>query len=698
MKRLLLLGLVGLWPTLADAQAQAQTQAQVPGVAAAPAGPVDTSAVAYYASKQDAARVDAELRRLRTLYPNWQPPADPMSLRLTPIDESEDKPLWELFGADKLDELDVEIARRKVADPSWSPPDDLVTKLATKRVRSALVAASDRKDFAAVVDLATTHPELVVPVDLDVSWRVAEAYGRTGATEQALKINQTILTSSQDPAERLATVRKAMVSLGPTEIEKLVTMGKPAPDGRPEFDAVDLDLVRQRVGRVLGGPGGDTAAPADVARLEAAAARPGDATDAALLGWLYSKRQDWTKASGWFQTALKIAPDPAQAKPEDAKVAQGAVIALRATNQATEAEALAYRWREADPALTLLYLDSVEADLTKPKPVALAPDRLKQFGGVTTTTQSGDGAQALGWYAYNVGQYKAALAWFQKAMAWQPRDSTALGVALSLKQTGDKAALAAFLKDNGPTFPSLVALIDTRTSLKAPPAGDAPRADPVAPRRKRVDARPPVAAVVEAAPVADATPVAEAAPVDDQPRSRSRSRAAPTGRPQGCRAAETYSSPSAALQTGWCLLSLKRAKEAALAFAAARQDSATRVDAAYGEALANLRNNRTDEAIAAAGSVGLTPVRRSEIGLAALAQAAATAFDEGRYKDTLQALNKRRMFEGEPRDLAILRAWSTYHTGHRDEANSMFTALDTQLSTSESRAGIAAASQSGYER
>ena len=672
MKRLLFLGFLGLGPTLAEAQTPPSPTAVV--------APVDTSALAYYASKHDTARVDAELRRLRTLYPNWQPPADPMAVTAAPAAESDDKPLWDLFGADKLDELDAEIARHKAAEPTWNPPEELVAKLAAKRARSTLIAASDRKDFAAVVDLATKHPELVVPDDLDLSWRVAEAYGRMGATDKALKIDQAILTSTQDPAERLATVRKAMVTLGPNEIEKLVTMGKPAPDGRSEFDAVDLDLVRQRVGHVLGGSSTDTAAPADVARLEAAAARPGDAIDAALLGWLYSKKQEWSKANGWFQAALKAVPEPAQAKPEDAKVAQGAVLALKNTNQAADAEALAYRWRDADPALALLYLDSVEADLTRPKPVALAPDRLKQFGAVTTAQQSGDGAQALGWYAYNVGQYKVALAWFQKAMAWQPRDTTALGLAFSLRQTGDKAALAAFLRDNAPTFPSLAALTDTRAAARAEPASEAPRKD--ATPQRRVDRLPRAEAVV-----------ADAAPAQvDRPRPRASTR---ERQPRGCKVAATYSSPSAALQTGWCLLELKRAKEAALAFAAARESSATRVDAAYGQALADLRNNRTDEAVAVAASVGLPSGRRNEIGLAALAQTAATAFDEGRYKDTLRALNKRRMFQAEPRDLTILRAWSTYHTGHSDEARSMFTALDAQLSTSESRSGIAATNQTG---
>jgi hypothetical protein len=141
------------------------------------------------------------------------------------------------------------------------------------------------------------------------------------------------------------------------------------------------------------------------------------------------------------------------------------------------------------------------------------------------------------------------------------------------------------------------------------------------------------------------------------------------------------------------LLSLDRPQEAARAFEAARGSASTTVDAAYGQALANLRSKRTDEAIGAASGAGLSPSRRDEIGLAALAQRAAANFDAGQYRETLRALNQRRLFAPEPRDLSILRAWSMYHNGYREDARTLFSMLDKQLSTSESRAGIAATNQ-----
>lgn len=645
VRPLLLAGLAGLLPW--------------PAMAAAPAGmPVDTSALSYYASRHDTPRVDAELRRLRSLYPNWQPPADPASLAAPDVDAAL-QPLWDLFAADKLDELDAALAARKAEDASFQAPTELVDKLAAKRARLTLIAAADRQDYARVIDIAAHAPDLVRPDDLAVSWSLADAYGRAGDAAKALRLDQTILQATADPATRLATVRKAMAVLSPDDLKTLLDLGRKGPDGRSEFDAVDIDLVRQRIGKVLAGSGPVDGAAADAARLEASA-RSGSANDAALLGWLASKGRDWGKADAWFQLALASGPAPAEAKPENAKVAQGAVLALRALGKAGDAETLAYRWHEADPAIALLYIDGVQADLTRPKPAAVDEDRLKRFGALVASDQSGDGAQALGWYAYNIGQFQPARAWFEKAFAWQPRDSTALGLALSLKQLGDRAALTAFVAENGPTFASLASLAPGRTI-----SPDVSRSTSDDRRPLTVRARRPKAVRPSVTREARREPAACASPGPGQ-------------------------TPATALQSGWCLMSLDRPREAAMAFAAAGHQAATAEDAAYGQALANLRTGRVADAVAAAGAVPLASGRRQEIGLAALAQAATTSFDQGRYDETLSVLDKRRLFTPEPRDLTVLRGWSTYHLDDRERARTIFSMLDRQLSTSETRAGLAA--------
>ena len=47
---------------------------------------------------------------------------------------------------------------------------------------------------------------------------------------------------------------------------------------------------------------------------------------------------------------------------------------------------------------------------------------------------SGEGAQALAWYAYNSCQFEVAHQWFQRAVAWFPKEATVYGYALTLKR------------------------------------------------------------------------------------------------------------------------------------------------------------------------------------------------------------------------------------------------------------------------
>src|SRR3954454_2952851 len=168
------------------------------------AAEIDLSALRYYASRNETRRVEAEIRRLRSLYPGWQPPADPAAIAVE-SDPSPDQPLWDLFKADRLDELKDEIAKRRAADASFEPPAELEAKLAAKEARALLVQASDKGDFAAVATMART-PGLVTPADLDVSWRAAEAAARLGDTARSVEINRAILAEVQNPNQRLATV------------------------------------------------------------------------------------------------------------------------------------------------------------------------------------------------------------------------------------------------------------------------------------------------------------------------------------------------------------------------------------------------------------------------------------------------------------------------------------------------------------
>src|SRR5690349_18272827 len=69
---------------------------------------VDESALRYFASQGDTRRVNAEIARLRALYPNWTPPSDLSQLSGSPGAPPPDpliERLWNLYREDRIAEV-----------------------------------------------------------------------------------------------------------------------------------------------------------------------------------------------------------------------------------------------------------------------------------------------------------------------------------------------------------------------------------------------------------------------------------------------------------------------------------------------------------------------------------------------------------------------------------------------------------------
>ncbi len=589
-----------------------------------PIARVDESALRYYASQHATSRVEAEIRRLRALYPGWEPPAD-----LYKPGAGDEQALWDLYGKNRIDDLKLEIERRAARQPGWRPSPDMVEKLRRKELRNELVAASDRADWSAVLALVERDPILVGPTDLDVMWRLAEARARTGNEPGAIEIYRAALAGARDVAERQGTVRKALAVLGSDRTAPLLAEERTGPDGKGEFEPVRLDLARARLGEWLRPDARGTLPEADLARLTPiAGAATGVAGDATLLGWVEHKRGNAAAASRWFATALARG---------DAKAALGAVLSAEAGGRHEEAIDLAMTHGD-DAEVGALFLDLVAGDLTRPHPPALAAPRLARYAALAEKLESGDAAQALAWYALAARQNDAARAWFVKAMAWRPSAKTAEGHLIAVRALGDRAALEKLTADYRGRFPDLPSL----EKLARPEA-----------RTASAPARRSCRDLLATRPTAGAD----------------------------------------VLATGWCLLDAKRNEEAALAFEAARRgvDGRAAGEAAYGQALAHLRSGRSEDAARIAAAGGLPPERREEIGRIVLAQQAIALFERSEWSATLATLDRRRAHVAEPRDLMTMRAWALYHLGRRSESFDLFAQLDGQMSTAETRAGLAAA-------
>jgi cellulose synthase operon protein C len=416
--------------------------------AAAPVGPgaVDESALRYYATERDTARVAAEIRRLKALHPSWQPPADLFEgTREIP----EARELWELFAKGELDAIPALIEEIQASQPTWQPPEEFVQKYELAAARRAIVDASDAKDYGRVLAIAQNYEALLVCGEMDVLWRTGEALALTNAADRAAELYRFILARCTDSGERVATVQKAAAVLPTATVEQLMAFSSRRSNGAGEFDSVRADLFRKRIGELISDPTSSKNDPSAFKEFEVATNARRSSKDAELLGWYRYARQDWAGAAEWFRKGMQWERSP--------KAIEGLVLALRQDGKLSDAEALAYDWR-SEPLIAKLFVELLAKQLTSAQPGLVSSERVERLGEVTNAIKSANGAQALGWYRYNRGDYKDARVWFEKAVAIEASDTNVLGLALSANRLKDKETVRDLVSKYGPSYPAVAAV------------------------------------------------------------------------------------------------------------------------------------------------------------------------------------------------------------------------------------------------
>ncbi|WP_210495859.1 tetratricopeptide repeat protein [Microvirga antarctica] len=715
--------------------------------AGAPAGlqpaptrpPVDESALRYFASQGDTRRVDAEVARLRALYPEWTPPTDlsqsPGSA-LPQTDPAVDA-LWQLYADGKVAEIRAAIAERQAADPNWKPPAELLVALDQSEARRRLTNASDSSQWRTVLAIATETPTLLTCANVDVLWRVAEAFAKTNQIPRARDVYTYTLTNCANPTERLGTLQKAVALLPDAQIAELLKFERRTGDTPDDFSPIRDELARRRVERASV-DGKTIAAPDDLAIVERLAENPADSGNALILGYYNYHHKSPEKALEWFKLALDRNAGP--------KAAEGYALTLRNLNRFVEAEAFAFDWRDKAKENMQVYLDVATALLSQDPPPRLDPRVITRVIQAVTAQRFVNGAQALGWYSYNTGQFRSARDWFLKALAWNAEDEpSAYGAALSTQRLNDRAGFNAIVTKWRPRSPRIADLADGRVTapasgrrsagpdattettaamtapspiampssgLPAPmtttaPATAFPQDQPdsaarraEATRMAQADAPPPVEPLRPSAALRrmeeparfEQTAPAEALPAARRPAARA-AEARGTGRAnRGCTVTRNPTSlaPGAALTLGWCLMELNRPMEAASAFdeAVKRGEGQTREEAAYGKTLAYLRKDLTAEAAVAAAEAPQSADRRRELNASILSQRALGAYREGRWMEVILALGERSRVVPEQTDLMLLRGWSYFKLGRYNDAERIFRSVQRTGYSDEANVGL----------
>ncbi len=227
-----------------------------------------------------------------------------------------------------------------------------------------------------------------------------------------------------------------------------------------------------------------------------------DANQSGLVAWHHYKTRAFREALDWFKLALD--------RGGDAMIAHGLAHSLRELGMNLEAEEVAYAWREPLINNAVLFIDVLERDLTKPLPPYIEPGRLLRYAQVTMDLAAGEGAQALGWYAYNTCQFEASYEWFQRAAAWFPKEATVYGLALSARRLKKQKELFELANRYDGLFPKVLDILFPDGFQRPPSACDLAASGATA-RKGAAPGGAPVASVQNSAWAAAAAPGSSAA-------------------------------------------------------------------------------------------------------------------------------------------------------------------------------------------
>ncbi len=465
---------IGPWNVLLGT-ADAQEAPERPATASTAATPseADRAALRYFAREGDVDRLEAELRRLRALYPGWQPPRD----LLDPQGEDTDlQRLWDLVGEQRYEEARQAIAERRQRDPSWTPPARLTDILDLAATRERLYAAADARNWAEVLSIAESNERILTCEDPDSVWRVAEAFANTGRPQRAYDAYAYVIENCPQSNVRAASLQKAAAELDPSFVTRLFAIGAADETGGAEFANARLDIVRGAVAR--GGEIEGVDVPQEWLEVLADHARTGQNLDDAMLVGFYLYRQGNPQdAAEWFRFALDNGLG--------ANAAEGYIVALRATNNRENeflAREVAYQWREQTPELMEAYLDAMATVLTADESGQTSIEDVEQasverFVPVVIQQRDANGAQALGWYAFNTCQFIIAEEWFITSANWVPTEAAIYGLALSRLRLGDQVGFAEVVDEWGDLYPAVRALATGEDLAPTAPASRA-RDDP----------------------------------------------------------------------------------------------------------------------------------------------------------------------------------------------------------------------------
>lgn len=437
---------------------------------------------------------------------------------------------------------------------------------------------------------------------------------------------------------RLATLQKAadllpwndVLALRAVEAER-----EHSPTETARLEEIFTELSYGRIARQLSQ---DTGAvpPDELERFISDVQEASDAEAAALLGWYFLRRQDWARADVWFRRSLAWGYSDS--------AAEGIIRVRLGQDDRAGALALAEKYAGRSAAV-----ERVRREILLRDADALPEERRAALSTAVDSARDPQGALELGWSAYRRNEAETAIDWFHKALDWGDTDAVE-GLVLSHAMAGNSQRAQDLIETWSNRRPDLKALLTDIGNSAGRLA-------------------------------------AEAAEREDYGTCLTLVRQA---------RAEGTINRGLANQEGWCLLELDRPAEAMRAFETgadlpavpASLEERLRLDANAGISWAMMRQGMVERALTFIQKAELGDENRRALLAAGLGQMALRAYDAQDWREALRLLRSRNNLMPRDRALTMVEAWALYNAGRRDDARRLFTMLDDQLSTSETREAL----------
>lgn len=356
----------------------------------------------------------------------------------------DDRPLWQLLQANRLENYRQTLDALKRRFPDWHPAPALAADYALRERDARVAGGLAGGDAEAIARLLAQDPDAFGCAHVDRVWRAGAVLAAAGRTGEAASLYRSIVPACTPDGNRIATLYRAEHELPAREAEALIALeaasGKRDAESEAAFEKLRYDRA---VTELAAAPTDSEAAALQLAALAPTIRARHDAGTATLAGWISLAHRATDAAGDWFETALAFDRNATDATLglADVRIEQhaydeaSALLAAQALRDDPRARAARARialaqaneaYRRGRYAQSLAWLDTAEREGLPPADTELP----------------------RGWTLYALGRYRDAAAQFSARYARRHDEDSAEGLALAMQAAGAHARPAA--GDAGP--------------------------------------------------------------------------------------------------------------------------------------------------------------------------------------------------------------------------------------------------------